>query len=129
MRLHMVPLLQLQTTAGSLELHHDEYRELNLKCWAKFYGCCYQYHQLLSLPLGLSQDPGTGMGLLLKTGMMSFLWPDCLLRCTFNGQELEGVCFDQQTYCIIFLCFVSYSAEQGGDCSSGLCERDCSTGT
>ena len=38
--------LQLLTSAGSYDLRLDEYRDLVLKCWSKFYGCCHEYQRV-----------------------------------------------------------------------------------
>ena len=58
-----------------------------MQCWTKFYGCCNEYHKLLSQPLGVFLDPGTGMGLILKKGMASFLRPDdVMIKITFNDE-------------------------------------------
>ena len=38
--------LQLLASAGSYDLRLDEYRDLVLKCWSKFYGCCHEYQRV-----------------------------------------------------------------------------------
>ena len=53
----------------------EEFRQLSTKCWSKFYSCCREYQDLVSRPLAFFQDPGTGMGVLLKQGILSFLKP------------------------------------------------------
>lgn len=68
-------LIQLQQSASSNELQHEEYRELSEKCWAKFYRCCLEYHQLLCQPVAIYQDPSTGLGVLVKKGVVSFVRP------------------------------------------------------
>ena len=35
--------LQLLVSASSYDLDLEGYRELQLKCWSKFYGCCHEY--------------------------------------------------------------------------------------
>lgn len=53
----------------------DEYRQLSIKCWSKFYACCREYQELSCRPLAVFQDTATGMGVLIKQGMVSFLRP------------------------------------------------------
>ena len=73
--------VQLQASAGALKVDVEEYRQFSLKCWAKFYRCCLEYEQLASQPLALFRDPRTGMGLILKQGVVSFLRPVHLIDC------------------------------------------------
>lgn len=68
-------LSQVQATAGTHEMMSEEYQQLNLRCWSKFYTYCLEYQELVCKPLALFQDPGTGMGLVLKQGALSFLRP------------------------------------------------------
>ena len=61
-----------------------------MQCWTKFYGCRNEYHKLLSQPVGVFLDPGTGMGLILKKGMASFLRPDdVMIKITFDDEYGE----------------------------------------
>ena len=71
----MTSHIQVQASASTLEMDSEEYRQLGTKCWSKFYGCCREYQDLASRPMGVFQDPGTGMGILLKQGLVSFLKP------------------------------------------------------
>lgn len=80
------PSTQVQSTALTLEMDSAEYHQLNLRCWSKFYNYCLEYQELLSKPLGLFQDPSTGMGLVLKQGVVSFLRPAELSE---GDEELE----------------------------------------
>ncbi|KAK5901492.1 hypothetical protein CesoFtcFv8_006858 [Champsocephalus esox] len=66
---------ELQSSVTEFEFSQEEYRQLQVEFWSKFYACCLQYQEALSLPLGLSVSPGTGMALLLKKGFVSFLLP------------------------------------------------------
>ena len=34
--------------ARSCEMSHDDYRELVIKCWNKFYTCCLQYEKVMT---------------------------------------------------------------------------------
>ncbi|XP_063761615.1 nuclear pore complex protein Nup160 isoform X2 [Eleginops maclovinus] len=66
---------ELQSSVTEFEFSQEEYRQLQVEFWSKFYACCLQYQEALSLPLGLSVSPSTGMACLLKKGFVSFLLP------------------------------------------------------
>ncbi len=83
--------MQLQQLASSDELQHDEYRDLSEKCWSKFYRCCLEYHQLLYQPMGLHQDSSTGLVMLVKKGVVSFMQPVGVID-YLSGCALGGVC-------------------------------------
>lgn len=42
---------QIQTVAGEYEVPEEEYCQLQLDQWAKFYSCCIQYHEVWQFPL------------------------------------------------------------------------------
>lgn len=65
---------EVRSAARSCELSHDDYRELVVKCWNKFYSCCLQYQQLVRRPLGISHDQSTGMTVIMQSGTFSFLY-------------------------------------------------------
>lgn len=48
------------------EFSQEEYRQLQVEFWSKFYACCLQYQEALSMPLGLTVSQHTGMVCLLK---------------------------------------------------------------
>lgn len=60
-------LLQLQSSVTEFEFSQEEYRQLQVEFWSRFYACCLQYQEALSLPLGLTVSQSTGMVCLLKT--------------------------------------------------------------
>ncbi|KAM9352421.1 nuclear pore complex protein Nup160 [Symphorus nematophorus] len=66
---------ELQNSVTEFEFSQEEYRQLQVEFWSKFYACCLQYQESLSLPLGLTVSPQTGMVCLLKKGFVSFLLP------------------------------------------------------
>uniref|UniRef100_A0A8C6T4G5 Nucleoporin 160 n=1 Tax=Neogobius melanostomus TaxID=47308 RepID=A0A8C6T4G5_9GOBI len=66
---------ELQNSLTEFEFSQEEYRQLQVEFWAKFYACCLQYQEALSMPLGLSVNPHTGLACLLKKGFVSFLLP------------------------------------------------------
>lgn len=60
------PLLQLQSSLTEFEFSQEEYRQLQVEFWSKFYACCLQYQEALSMPLGLTVSQHTNMVCLLK---------------------------------------------------------------
>jgi hypothetical protein len=66
---------ELQTSAHSTQLHHEQFRELQIQCWTKLYSCCCQYQELMNHLVGLFVDPATGMVGLCKEGGLSFMYP------------------------------------------------------
>ncbi|XP_055011189.1 nuclear pore complex protein Nup160 [Boleophthalmus pectinirostris] len=66
---------ELQSSVTELEFSQEEYRQLQVEFWSRFYACVLQYQEALSMPLALSVDPHTGMSCLLKKGFVSFLLP------------------------------------------------------
>lgn len=58
--------LQLQSSVTEFEFSQEEYRQLQVEFWSKFYACCLQYQEALSMPLGLTVSQHTGMVCLLK---------------------------------------------------------------
>lgn len=68
---------ELQSSVTEFEFSQEEYRQLQVEFWSKFYACCLQYQEALATPLGLLVNPHTAMVCLLKKGFVSFLLP-CL---------------------------------------------------
>ncbi|XP_061780964.2 nuclear pore complex protein Nup160 [Nerophis lumbriciformis] len=68
---------ELQSSVTEFEFSQEEYRQLQVEFWSKFYACCLQYQEVLSMPLALSVSPHSHMVCLLKKGFVSFLLP-CL---------------------------------------------------
>ncbi|XP_070763459.1 nuclear pore complex protein Nup160 [Enoplosus armatus] len=66
---------ELQSSVTEFEFSQEEYRQLQVEFWSKFYACCLQYQEALSLPLGLTVASHTNMVCLLKKGFVSFLLP------------------------------------------------------
>ncbi|XP_072290755.1 nuclear pore complex protein Nup160 [Eucyclogobius newberryi] len=66
---------ELQSSVTEFEFYQEEYRQLQVEFWSKFYACVLQYQEVLSMPLALSVDSHTGMACLLKKGFVSFLLP------------------------------------------------------
>uniref|UniRef100_A0A673X1T2 Nucleoporin 160 n=1 Tax=Salmo trutta TaxID=8032 RepID=A0A673X1T2_SALTR len=66
---------ELQSSVTEFEFSQEEYRQLQVEFWSKFYACCLQYQEALATPLGLLLNPHTHMVCLLKKGFVSFLLP------------------------------------------------------
>uniref|UniRef100_A0A3B4VQS1 Nucleoporin 160 n=1 Tax=Seriola dumerili TaxID=41447 RepID=A0A3B4VQS1_SERDU len=66
---------ELQSSVTEFEFSQEEYRQLQVEFWSRFYSCCLQYQESLSTSLGLSVSPHTGLVCLLKKGLVSFLLP------------------------------------------------------
>ncbi|XP_071369421.1 nuclear pore complex protein Nup160 [Centroberyx affinis] len=66
---------ELQSSVTEFEFSQEEYRQLQVEFWSKFYACCLQYQEALAMPLGLTVSPHTAMVCLLKKGFVSFLLP------------------------------------------------------
>eukprot|EP00063_Salmo_salar_P006264 XP_013981099.1 PREDICTED: nuclear pore complex protein Nup160-like isoform X2 [Salmo salar] len=66
---------ELQSSVTEFEFSQEEYRQLQVEFWSKFYTCCLQYQEALATPLGLLLNPHTHMVCVLKKGFVSFLVP------------------------------------------------------
>ncbi|KAK1159711.1 nuclear pore complex protein Nup160-like [Acipenser oxyrinchus oxyrinchus] len=96
---------ELQGSVTEYEFSQEEYRQLQVEFWSKFYACCLQYQEALSSPLALHVNPRTAMVCLLKKGYISFLIPcfavDHLYLCSeghlSNEEEETPVTDDPDT--------------------------------
>ncbi|XP_075784987.1 nuclear pore complex protein Nup160 [Pelodiscus sinensis] len=70
---------ELQGSVTEYEFSQEEFRQLQVEFWSKFYACCLQYQEALSRPLALHLNPYTSMVCLLKKGFLSFLVPCSLV--------------------------------------------------
>ncbi|XP_042267285.1 nuclear pore complex protein Nup160 isoform X1 [Thunnus maccoyii] len=66
---------ELQSSVTEFVFSQEEYRQLQVEFWSKFYACCLQYQEALAMPLGLTVSAHTSMVCLLKKGFVSFLLP------------------------------------------------------
>ncbi|XP_037539262.1 nuclear pore complex protein Nup160 [Nematolebias whitei] len=66
---------ELQSSVTEFEFSQEEYRQLQVEFWSRFYSCCLQYQEVESSPLGLTVSHYTGMVCLLRKGFVSFLLP------------------------------------------------------
>ncbi|CAN9498665.1 unnamed protein product [Ophioblennius macclurei] len=66
---------ELQSSVTELEFSQEEYRQVQVEFWSRFYSCCLQYQEVQSAPLSVTVSPQTGMACLLRKGFVSFLLP------------------------------------------------------
>lgn len=57
---------QLQSSITEFEFSQEDYRQLQVEFWSKFYACCLQYQEALAMPVGLTVSSHTSMVCLLK---------------------------------------------------------------
>uniref|UniRef100_A0A8D0GAA3 Nucleoporin 160 n=1 Tax=Sphenodon punctatus TaxID=8508 RepID=A0A8D0GAA3_SPHPU len=69
---------EIQSNVTEYEFSQEEFRQLQVEFWSKFYACCLQYQEALSYPLALHLNSGTNMVCLLKK-MRSRLVPCSLV--------------------------------------------------
>ncbi|XP_009323243.1 PREDICTED: nuclear pore complex protein Nup160-like, partial [Pygoscelis adeliae] len=70
---------KFQGSVTEYECSPEEFWQLQVEFWSKFYACCLQYQEALSRPLALHLNPYTSMVCLLKKGSLSFLVPCSLV--------------------------------------------------
>ncbi|NXC50021.1 NU160 protein, partial [Penelope pileata] len=70
---------EFQGSVTEYECSPEEFWQLQMAFWSKFYACCLQYQEALSRPLALHLNPYTNMVCLLKKGSLSFLVPCSLV--------------------------------------------------
>ncbi|KAM4617495.1 nuclear pore complex protein Nup160 [Discoglossus pictus] len=70
---------ELHSSVTEYEISQEEFRQLQVDYWSKFYACCLQYQEALSQPLTLHVHPHTSMVCLLRKGFLSFLAPCSLV--------------------------------------------------
>uniref|UniRef100_A0AAY4BWC0 Nucleoporin 160 n=1 Tax=Denticeps clupeoides TaxID=299321 RepID=A0AAY4BWC0_9TELE len=66
---------ELQSSVTEYEFSQEEYRQLQVEFWSKFYACCLQYQEALSTPLGLHINMATSMVCIIRKGFVSYLLP------------------------------------------------------
>uniref|UniRef100_A0A3P9DEK1 Nucleoporin 160 n=2 Tax=Haplochromini TaxID=319058 RepID=A0A3P9DEK1_9CICH len=66
---------ELQSSITEFEFSQEEYRQLQVEFWSRFYSCCLQYQEVQASPLGLTVSQHTGMVCLLRKGFLSYLLP------------------------------------------------------
>ncbi|XP_055957883.1 nuclear pore complex protein Nup160 [Patella vulgata] len=64
---------EIRNCAMDYEIQEDEYCQLQLDQWSKFYSCCLQYKEVGSKIKGIFSDNVTGLVSLVKKESLSFL--------------------------------------------------------
>lgn len=71
---------EMQNEIKDLDLTDEEYIDINMQLWERFYSCCEQYHMKAAQPIGLvSLDALSGM-CIVKKNMFSLIRPCELLE-------------------------------------------------
>lgn len=79
---------EIQNEMKMHDLSEDEYIEIAVNSWEKFYSCCEQYHIAAHQPVGLFVLDSLDAVCVIKTSLMSFLRP-----CdTIENMLLSGLC-------------------------------------
>ncbi|XP_043938685.1 nuclear pore complex protein Nup160 [Protopterus annectens] len=70
---------EIQGNVTEYEFSQEEFRQLQVQFWSKFYACCLQYQESLSYPLAILVNPDNNMVCVLKKGFLTFLVPCALV--------------------------------------------------
>ncbi|XP_066487596.1 nuclear pore complex protein Nup160 [Tiliqua scincoides] len=70
---------EFQGNVTEYEFSQEEFRQLQIEFWSKFYAYCLQYQEELSRPLALLLNHCSNMVCLLKKGYLSYLAPCSLM--------------------------------------------------
>ena len=79
---------EIQNEMKIHDLSEDEYIEVAINNWEKFYSCCEQYHTAAHQPIGLFVLDSLDAVCVIKTSLMSFLRPCDILE----NMLLSGLC-------------------------------------
>ncbi|XP_053384862.1 nuclear pore complex protein Nup160-like isoform X2 [Mercenaria mercenaria] len=66
---------EIRSAAVDYEMEEDDYYQLQLEQWSKFYSCCIQYHEVGGKLKGLFADGVTGLVGLVRKGCVTYLRP------------------------------------------------------
>lgn len=92
---------KFQGNVTEYEFSHEEFRQLQIEFWSKFYAYCLQYQEELSRPLALLLNQYTNMVCLLKK-VRSRLFQDQALLKEHNDPELYCVILKQRLLSLAF---------------------------
>lgn len=79
---------EIQNEMKMHDLSEDEYIEIAINNWEKFYTCCEQYHIAAHQPVGLFVLDSLDAVCVIKTSLMSFLRPCDIIE----NMLLSGLC-------------------------------------
>ncbi|KAL3841807.1 hypothetical protein ACJMK2_019908 [Sinanodonta woodiana] len=90
---------EIHNLAFDYELEEEDYYQLQLDQWTKFYSCCIQYHEVSFKLKGVFSDSSTGMIALIRKGCLTFLRPCDAIEQLYFGDIRNvdpGSILDQQ---------------------------------
>lgn len=79
---------EIQNEMKMHDLNEDEYIEVAINNWEKFYSCCEQYHIAAHQPVGIFVLDSLDAVCVIKTSLMSFLRPCDIIE----NMLLSGLC-------------------------------------
>jgi nuclear pore complex protein Nup160 len=82
---------EIQNEMKMHDLSEDEYIEVAINNWEKFYSCCEQYHIAAHQPVGIFILDSLDAVCVIKTSLMSFLRPCDIIE----NMLLSGLCPEQ----------------------------------
>lgn len=71
---------EIRNAAMDYQLHEEEYCQLQLEHWAKFYSCCVQYQEVDSKCLGLFADNQSGLVCCIRKSHLTYFCPCDLIE-------------------------------------------------
>lgn len=88
---------EIQNEMKIHELSEDEYIEIAINNWEKFYSCCEQYHVAAHQPIGLFVLDSLDAVCIIKNSLMSFLRPcDIVENMLLSGQYPESFTIEER---------------------------------
>ncbi|XP_071104860.1 nuclear pore complex protein Nup160-like isoform X1 [Haliotis cracherodii] len=90
---------EIRNCALDVEMQEEDYYQLQLEQWSKFYSCCIQYQEVGAKVKGLFSDSVTGLVCLIRKGSVSYVRPcDKLeeLYCLPQSQLSDADCEELQ---------------------------------
>lgn len=83
--------MELQNEVKDFDVSDDEFVDLNLQLWERFYSCCEQYHTKASQPIGLVALEQLGGMCIVKKNMFSLVRPcEFLEHLMLASDQLEN---------------------------------------
>ncbi|XP_052227575.1 nuclear pore complex protein Nup160-like isoform X1 [Dreissena polymorpha] len=81
---------EIRSAAVDYEMEEEEYYQLQLEQWTKFYSCVIQYHEVGGKLKGLFCDSVTGQVGLIRKGCVTYLRPCDPVEEMYSGQPNTG---------------------------------------
>ncbi|KAL4225759.1 hypothetical protein ACF0H5_016448 [Mactra antiquata] len=81
---------EIRSAAVDYEMVEEDYYQLQLEQWTKFYSCCIQYHEVGGKLKGLFADSVTGLVGLVRKGCVTYLRPcDAVEELYFDSEQAD----------------------------------------